>query len=326
MGSARFSLVLLVSYVLLVATNTGAAGLYPTFYSQTCPSVATVVKQEVAKILGKDRNLAGAFVRLQFHDCWVNGCDGSVLLASTAGNSAEVDANTNFRIRGQSQINKIKAAVEAKCPQTVSCADIIALAAREAVVQTGGKTWSVPLGRRDSRVSVARDADANLPFPVLSFDGLVQNFAKKGFNAREMVVLSGSHTIGRTHCNGVAPNLYNFTGKDSLTDTNPNLDVSFANGLKKRCPKGNRVNLVAMDKTKNKFDQGYYKQVLAHKGVFITDDALITTAAGLSAVQEFAKPGSSFFTEFAAAMQKMSKLSPLTGTDGEIRKKCQFVN
>ncbi|KAL2611748.1 hypothetical protein R1flu_023440 [Riccia fluitans] len=321
MASTGISLVILVSYIFFVATNCDAAGLSTTHYSKTCPSVSAVVTQEVTKILNKNKNLAGALVRLPFHDCWVNGCDGSVLLS---GSQVERAANANFMLRGFTEIDQIKTAVETKCPQTVSCADIIALAARDAVVLTGGKSWSVPLGRRDSRRSVASDADAVLPFPVLTFDQLVQNFAAKGFNSREMVVLSGSHTIGRTHCNGIAPNLYNFTGQDGLT--NPNLDPAFAASLKQKCPKENKVNIVFMDKTKNTFDLDYYKQVLAKKGAFTTDDALITTPAGLNAVKSLVKPGSSFFSEFATAMNKMSKLSPLTGSAGEIRKQCQFVN
>ncbi|KAL3695041.1 hypothetical protein R1sor_008692 [Riccia sorocarpa] len=77
-------------------------------------------------------------------------------------------------------------------------------------------------------------------------------------SAREMIVLSGSHTIGHTHCNGISPNLYNYTGQDSLTDTNPNLDTNVADSLKNTCPKGNRFNIVDMDSSPNTFDSGYF--------------------------------------------------------------------
>ncbi|KAL2603194.1 hypothetical protein R1flu_017164 [Riccia fluitans] len=294
------------------------------FYSYTCPQATDIVKKTILSILEENRNLAGGFLRLHFHDCWVNGCDGSLLINSTADNQAERDGFTNFLIRGIPEIDRIKEALEEVCPNTVSCADILALAARDATVGVGGPSWPVFLGRRDSRVSLALDADTNLPFPSLNFTELVENFARKDFSAREMNVLSGSHTIGRTHCNGIGPNLYNYTGIDDLT--NPNLDPIFAMVLKKQCPKGNRTNIVDMDRTNNLFDTDYYKGVLSHKGVFISDLALIENTFGLGVVTELVASSSSFFQEFANAMVKMGNLTPLTGTEGEIRKHCQFVN
>ncbi|KAL2633927.1 hypothetical protein R1flu_005406 [Riccia fluitans] len=264
------------------------------------------------------------FQRLQFHDCWVNGCDASLLIASTPNNRAEVDAFVNFELRAIAEIDQIKAAIEAECPNTVSCADIIALAARDATVFANGPYWPVALGRRDSRRSVAMDADTNLPFPVFPFAVLVQNFAAKGFSAREMIVLSGSHTVGHTHCNGIGPNLYNYTGIDDLT--NPNLDPAFAASLKQQCPKFNRFNIVNMDSTPNTFDRQYYRKVLANQGDMITDDELIRGPDGSSIVQYLAQPGSTFFAEFADAMAKMSKLSPLLAPAGEIRTTCQVIN
>ena len=65
----------------------------------------------------------------------LQGCDASVLIASTPGNSAERDAVPNFTLRGFDIVDDIKKQVEAICPGIVSCADIIALASRDAVVQ-----------------------------------------------------------------------------------------------------------------------------------------------------------------------------------------------
>ncbi|KAL2632541.1 hypothetical protein R1flu_004020 [Riccia fluitans] len=324
MASAKMGAVVLVSSLLVLATICEAGGLSPTYYSYSCPKVSAIVKKEVYKILKKNPNLAAGFNRLHFHDCWVNGCDGSVTIKSTPENLAEPDAFVNFMLRAIPEIDQIKAAVEAACPNTVSCADIIALAARDATGFARGPTWSVALGRRDGRRSVATDADTQLPFPNFLFSQLVQNFAAKGFNAREMIVLSGSHTFGRTHCNGIGPNLYNYTGIDDLT--NPNLDPAFAAKLKKQCPKGNRNNVVNMDASPNKFDNKYYKKVLANQGDMISDDELIRGPDGASTVQYLVKPGSSWFSEFAAGMVKMSRLSPILAPDGEIRKTCQVVN
>ncbi|OAE24538.1 hypothetical protein AXG93_2415s1170 [Marchantia polymorpha subsp. ruderalis] len=171
------------------------------------------------------------------------GCDGSVLLNSTATNQAEREAHVNFGLRGVPEIDQIKAALEQSCPGVVSCADILIMAACDATAKVGGPTWPVAMGRRDGVNSTSLMADSNLPFPALNFSVLGANFAAKGFNAREMITLSGAHTIGRTQCNGILPHIYNFNGKDDANDTDPTMNKQFAVFLKKQCPQGNRTNM-----------------------------------------------------------------------------------
>jgi peroxidase len=64
----------------------------------------------------------------------LQGCDASLLILSTPGNQAEIEAGPNLTIHGQDLINTIKTQLEAACPGVVSCADIIALATREVVL------------------------------------------------------------------------------------------------------------------------------------------------------------------------------------------------
>jgi peroxidase len=63
----------------------------------------------------------------------MQGCEGSVLLNSTKGNTAEKDAKPNLTLEAFDVIDDIKAALEKECPGKVSCADILAIAARDAV-------------------------------------------------------------------------------------------------------------------------------------------------------------------------------------------------
>ena len=65
----------------------------------------------------------------------VQGCDGSVLITSTAGNTAERDApdNLSLAFEGFETVRSAKAAVEAACPDQVSCTDVLAIATRDAI-------------------------------------------------------------------------------------------------------------------------------------------------------------------------------------------------
>lgn len=69
---------------------------------------------------------------------WLNylqGCDASVLLDSGATIISEKNSLPNQNsLRGFEVIDEIKAKLEEACPQTVSCADIVALAARASTV------------------------------------------------------------------------------------------------------------------------------------------------------------------------------------------------
>ncbi|GAB4850484.1 Peroxidase 55 [Ancistrocladus abbreviatus] len=89
---------------------------------------------------------------------------------------------------------KAKQAVEAQCPGIVSCADILALAARDVIVITGGPSFRVELGRRDGLVSKASSVAGNLPEPSFNLTQLVAIFSKNNLTQFDMIALSGAHT------------------------------------------------------------------------------------------------------------------------------------
>ncbi|KAK8458763.1 hypothetical protein SEVIR_2G001600v4 [Setaria viridis] len=263
------------------------------------------------------------------HRAWGQGCDGSVLLDSTPANTAEKDATPNLTLRGFGSVQRVKDRLEQACPGTVSCADILALMARDAVVLARGPSWPVALGRRDGRVSIANETN-QLPPPTANFTRLVQMFAAKGLGVKDLVVLSGGHTLGTAHCNLFSDRLYNFTGANNLADVDPALDATYLARLRSRCQSlADNTTLNEMDPGSFlSFDASYYRLVAKRRGLFHSDAALLSDPATRAYVQRQATGlfADEFFRDFADSMVKMSTVDVLTGAQGEIRKKCYLVN
>ncbi|XP_020096893.1 peroxidase P7-like [Ananas comosus] len=262
--------------------------------------------------------MGASILRLFFHDCFVNGCDGSILLDDTAAFTGEQNAFPNKNsIRGLEVIDSIKAQVEASCRATVSCADILALAARDGVVMLGGPTWTVDLGRRDARTASQTAANSDLPGPSSSLSTLVAKFAAKGLDARDMTALSGAHTIGQARCATFRSRIYNDT----------DIDAGFAALRRQSCPSiGGDDNLAPLDsQTPNRFGNNYYQDLVARFGLLHSDQELFSGGPQDALVRQYSSEESAFARDFATAMAKMATISPLTGTAEEIRLNCRTM-
>nr|POE73696.1 peroxidase 72 [Quercus suber] len=163
-------------------------------------------------------------------------------------------------IRGFEVLDEIKSALDKECPCTVSCADLLAI------------------------------------------------------DARESTVLAGSHTIGNARCTSFRQRLYKLSGNGQPDYT---LDQSYAAQLKIRCPKsGGDQNLFFLDYVSpTKFDNYYYKNILASKGLLSSDQVLLTKNEGSrEMVKKYAENSQLFFEQFAKSRVKMGNISPLTGS------------
>ncbi|KAF3432726.1 hypothetical protein FNV43_RR23828 [Rhamnella rubrinervis] len=315
-----------VGIVVILSCQSVYPQLQVGFYGTSCSFAELIIKDEVRKGFIRDRGVAAGLVRMHFHDCFVRGCDASVLIDSTVSNTAEKDSPPNKSLRGFEVIDNAKARLEAVCKSVVSCADILAFAARDSIEITGGLGYDVPSGRRDGTVSLASEALTNLPGPAFSADQLTQFFANKGLTQEEMVTLSGAHTIGQSHCSAFSHRLYNFNGTSSQ---DPSLDPAYAQRLKAQCPQGGTDSDVTVPMNPDSpaiLDVKYYSDVLDNRGLFTSDHALLSTPATANLVQQYSRNPFLWRSNFAAAMVKMGQIQVLTGTDGEIRANCRLIN
>ncbi|OEL15488.1 Peroxidase 1 [Dichanthelium oligosanthes] len=144
---------------------------------------------------------------------------------------------------------------------------------------------------------------------------------------RDLVVLSGAHTLGTSHCPSYAHRLYNFS---SAYNTDPSLDSEYADRLRTRCKNlDDKAMLSEMGPGSYKtFDTSYYHHVEKRRGLFQSDAALLTDATTMEYVQRIAtgKFDDVFFKDFSESMIKMGNVGFLTGAEGQIRKKCYIVN
>ncbi|CAK9183653.1 unnamed protein product [Ilex paraguariensis] len=313
--------VILLMEMIVSGMRFGADALRMDYYIMACPFAEGIVKNTVNNALETDATLAAALVRMHFHDCFVEGCDASILIDSTRDNTAEKDSPANLSLRGYEIIDDAKEQLENQCPGIVSCADIVAMAARDAVFFAGGPVYDIPKGRKDGRRSKIEDT-INLPPPTLNSSELVMRFGQHGFSAQEMVALSGAHTLGVARCSSFKNRLSNF---DSTNDMDPTLETTFAKTLSETCRAGDNAEQV-FDSTRNTFDNDYYNALQRKAGVLTSDQTLYASMKTRGIVNAYAMNQARFFFDFQQTMVKMSRLGVKEGSKGEIRENCRKTN
>lgn len=227
-------------------------------------------------------------------------------------------------------IDEIKAQIERECPQTVSCADILAYATRESVFLSGLPYYPIQAGRRDGFTSRASNIIGNIPFPTMSVDAMIEVYARKGLTLEDLVVLAGAHSIGNIHCKMFDYRLYL-----NLTDTKvPPMATSHAAYLKTKCPSPNLGTSEERDKAIVQFDpcspfrldNTFYMNLLRGRGLLQSDQVLVSDRRTRRIVRDMAFNPEVWSWKFVQAMIKMGNVDVLTGNEGEIRRNCRIFN
>jgi peroxidase len=323
--------IIVVAYLTLVAIlpNLSEAQLRTNYYASTCPNVESIVTKAVTAKFQQTFTTVPATLRLFFHDCFVAGCDASVIIQSSGSNTAEKDHPDNLSLAGDGfdTVIKAKAAVDAipSCRNKVSCADILALATRDVVALAGGPKYQVELGRLDGLGSKSVNVNGRLPQPTANLNQLNALFAANGLNQADMIALSGAHTLGFSHCSKFSNRIYNFNRQ---TPVDPTLNKNYATQLQGMCPRNvdPRIAINIDPNTPRTFDNMYYKNLQQGKGLFTSDQVLFTDTRSRATVNSWASNSAAFNSAFVTAMTKLGRVGVKTGRNGNIRRSCDAFN
>ncbi|XP_015938266.1 putative Peroxidase 48 [Arachis duranensis] len=331
----------------------GGESLQYDYYRNSCPKAERIVRSTMQHIHRTKPYLIPAILRLVFHDCFIQGCDASVLLDDDDYIDSEKEAPPNGSLKGFDVIETIKSKLEEACPRIVSCADILVLAARDSVALAGGPFYPLYTGRRDGSNSYADIATYELPSPYSDLSHTLNSFKAKGFDEREMVTLLVC--IGEIHCEFFKNRLYNFSGTN---EPDPSIEVEFLNLLKSRCSASSPSSTsgytshrtlsstafestfssgspsssveepgITMDLEQPQSDFGitYYRNLLQGRGILYADQQLLEGEVTRYWIKEYALDSTLFHKHFALAMMKLSDLHILTPPMGNIRLNCSKV-
>ncbi|XP_028110086.1 putative Peroxidase 48 [Camellia sinensis] len=178
------------------------------FYRESCPQAQKIIRSSVAR-----SDVAPVPLRLVFHDCFIEGCDESVLFDAIDGVDSEKESPPNEPLKGFDLIDIIKSKLEEACPG-------------------GGGPFYLKTGRRDSNLSFSEIATYELPSPQDDLPQTITSFASRGFDERETVSLLGAHSIGTIGGKFILNRLYNFGWTD---EPDPTIDIEVVNLLRSRC-------------------------------------------------------------------------------------------
>ncbi|CAH8274425.1 unnamed protein product [Arabidopsis lyrata] len=339
-----------------IAEDIDRSHLHYDYYRESCPTAEKIIAKASRDIYNVTPSVAPSLIRLLFHDCFIEGCDASVLLDADEAHTSEKDASPNLSLKGFDVIDAIKSELENVCPGVVSCADLLVLAAREAVLVAGGPFYPLETGRKDSAAAFREIAEQQLPAPDATLSEILERFSVRGFNERETVSLFGAHSIGITHCTFFKNRLYNFsaTGKPD-----PELNPGFLQELKTKCPfsvsasspsaspgTGLLPSLPASDSENSygmssgkrndevidlsynneggdeNFGTRYFRRLMQKKGLLFSDQQLMGSEVTEMWVRAYASDPLLFRREFAMSMMKLSSNHVLTGPLGQVRTSC----
>ncbi|KAJ8631595.1 hypothetical protein MRB53_024918 [Persea americana] len=256
------------------------------------PMAAPVVNAEYLKAIEKahrdlralisSKNCAPIMLRLAWHDAGTYDVN-----TKTGGPNGSIRNEEEYR-HGSNNGLKISIdlceEVKKKIPK-ITYADLYQLAGVVAVEVTGGPTIDFCPGRKDSLVS---PKEGRLPDAKKGVQHLRDVFYRMGLSDKDIVALSGGHTLGRAHAERSG-----FEG--------------------------------AWTKDPLKFDNSYFVELLEGEKEGLlklpTDKALLEDPVFRRYVELYAKDEDAFFKDYAESHKKLSELGFTPSSSSSANKK-----
>mmetsp|Transcript_19200 Transcript_19200/g.27026 ORF Transcript_19200/g.27026 Transcript_19200/m.27026 type:complete len:326 (+) Transcript_19200:77-1054(+) len=271
------------------------------------------VRKELLSMIEK-LNCNPILVRLAWHDSgtydmktksWpaCGGANGSIRFDLELGHGANAGL-----IKAVNYLKKIKEA-----HPIISWADLIQLGSATAIEHAGGPKIPMRYGRVDTLAKGECPKEGNLPDAYPPFgDGapsagrhLRNVFYRMGFNDREIVALSGAHTIGRAfkERSGVVPNGYGEETATKFTCPMHRARADKSEGVGMPGGKSWTANWLT-------FDNSYYHRQNDTKDLLWmpTDQVLHKDESFKVFFGMYAKDKNLFFSDYAKVHKKLSEL------------------
>lgn len=161
-----------------------------------------------------------------------------------------------------------------------------------------------------------------MPSPRANATSLIDLFANFNLSIKDLVALSGSHSIGNARCFSIVFRLYNQSGSGR---PDPTIEPKFREKLDRLCPLGGDESVIGdLDATPEVFDNQYFRDLVSGRGFLNSDETLFTNVKTREFVLQFSRSGCEFFNAFVEGMIKMGDLQ--SGRPGEIRRNCRVAN
>lgn len=138
---------------------------------------------------------------------------------------------------------------------------------------------------------------------------------------------AGAHTIGSAHCSAFSDR-FQADSKGTQTRIDTSLDKAYANELRKKCPSSvsSSVTVNNDPETSFLFDNQYYRNLMAHKGLFQSDSVLFSDKRTKKMVEDLANDQNSFFERWGQSFLKLTIIGVKSDDEGEIRQSCEVAN